>query len=235
MMNVIFTRLDQIDWDSTHAQVTVLDHVDQLSQHEEGTFLLEPESLTPTSNQQVFIPLHELPKDAQEQSSLFTYVDLESYPFFQQAKKVIESEKQREGVFRFRRTVKESTGLDLLAGDLYVLADLFGEPESISVKKTDSAKLPAHVIVLVNFGEGTMAHIEYTVTDHERIELEWSGMEHIIEFDSDEMSPFQPADYTSLPLMYSVDSIMQTARKVDEDLIKQIKSLNDTINGGDQL
>lgn len=234
MNDVIFSRLDQVDWTTTHKKVTVLNHVDQLSQHEQGIFLLADGNLAAASNQNIYIPINELSNFDQQQLSLFTYFDLENYPFFQKAKEVIENEQQRKGVFRFRRMVKKSKDVSLLAGDLYVLAKLFGEPEDISVKKTDLTKRPTHVIVLVNFGGGTMAHIEHTVANHERIELEWSGMEQIIEFDSDEMSPVQPSEKTSLPLTYSIDSVLETAYKVDESLMEKINKYNEVINGGGQ-
>lgn len=232
-MNVIFSRLDQVDWDTTHQKVVALNHVDELNEHKEGTFLLPVgENLSTTTDYHVFIPVNDLAKYDHE--SVSVYFDLEIYPFFQKAKEVIEQETERRGVFRFRRMVNENTGLSLLAGDLYVLAELFGEPENISIKKTSENTLPIHVIVLVNFGGGTMAHIEYTVTNHERIELEWSGMNHIIEFDSDEMSPFQPVNQTALPLAYSLDSIMEKAHKVDNELIEKLNKYSNLIAGGEQ-
>src|SRR5690625_5845764 len=76
----------------------------------------------------------------------------------------------------------------LFASDLYILTELLGEPRDIKVRKTDAAVIPTHTIVMVNFGGGTMAHIEYTISNEERIEFEWSGTENIIEFDSEAMT-----------------------------------------------
>ena len=104
------------------------------------------------------------------------YFDLENYPFYQKVKEMIGKEDKPKGVLRFRRMVKKDENQSLLAGDLYVLSSLLGEPQDVQVKQTDQSVTPAHTIIMMNFGGGTMAHIEYTVTNQERIELEWSGI-----------------------------------------------------------
>ena len=142
------------------------------------------------SENEVYIPFTELTDDHQR-SRLDVYFDLENYPFYQKVKEMIGKEDKPKGVFRFRRMVKQDENNSLLTGDLYVLSSLLGEPEDIQVKQTDQTVIPAHTIILMDFGGGTMAHIEYTVADQERIELEWSGIKTIIEFDSDQMRPIQ--------------------------------------------
>ena len=62
----------------------------------------------------------------------------------------------------------------------------------------------------MNFGGGTMAHIEYTVTKiGSELSLNGVALKTIIEFDSDEMKPIQAREVKRhLPLAYSVDSIL---------------------------
>ena len=77
-----------------------------------------------------------------------------------------------------------------------------------------------------------MAHLEYTFADVEKIELEWSGVKQIIEFDSDEMNPFHPQQGSYLPLSYSADSILHTARQVDENLLNRLEQFTKLLQGG---
>ena len=87
------------------------------------------------------------------------------------------------------------------------------------------------MIMLVNFGKGIMSHIEYTVANEERIELELSGIKSIVEFNSDHMKPIQPESKTSLPLSYSVDDIIASARKVDDNMLKSLHAIRELIEG----
>ena len=109
---------------------------------------------------------------------------------------------------------------------------MLGEPQDIQVKQTAQTVIPAHTIILMDFGGGTMAHIEYTVAKQERIELEWSGIKTILEFDSDQMRPIQQGSKASLPLAYSVDAILASAQKVDQELVNRLNYFSNLINGG---
>ncbi|MFK4997049.1 hypothetical protein ACI2OX_04095 [Bacillus sp. N9] len=90
------------------------------------------------------------------------------------------------------------------------------------------------MIVTVQFHDRAMAHLEYTFSVGERIEFEWSGINKIIEFDSEEMRPIYPKGYTSLPLIYSVDSIIETAHGADKNLLSTLKAYTEIIEGGGQ-
>ena len=45
---------------------------------------------------------------------------------------------------------------------------------------------------MMNFGGGTMAHIEYTVASRRELSLNGVVLKHILEFDSEQMRPIQP-------------------------------------------
>ena len=77
-----------------------------------------------------------------------------------------------------------------------------------------------------------MAHIEYTIHHQERVELEWSGIKNIIEFDSDEIKSAQPGSKTTLPLAFSVDSILATGHQVNQHIIGRLAHFEKLISGG---
>ena len=236
MTKIVLSKLDRIDMRTTLAKINILKTADLPKEREDTIFVLAAtdENLEAVGNDsdQVYIPATQLTSDNQSVNGLHIYFDLENYPFYQKAKEIIEKAAKPKGVFRFRRMVKQGENASLLIGDLYVLSSLLGEAQDIQVKKTDQSVTPSHTIIMMNFGGGTMAHIEYTVTDRERIELEWSGIKNIIEFDSDEMRPIQPSGNTQLPLSYSVDSIVATAHKVDQTLVDRLNHFSERINGG---
>lgn len=237
MTKIVLGKKDKIDVRTTLEDVTYLDSVTEVNENQKIVFTEDTEtnlSAIGTQKQAVYIPAHQLTAEQEIADNVHVYFDLENYPFYQAAKKVIEKEPKPKGVFRYRRMVEEATGEALFASDLYILASLLGEPEDIKVKKTDAFVLPAHIIVLVNFGGGTMAHIEYTISNDERIEFEWSGTKNIIDFDSVEMTPVQPNHYTALPLTYSVDSIVSLAHTIDQSLVDQLNQYKQLISGGAQ-
>ena len=59
-----------------------------------------------------------------------------------------------------------------------------------------------------------------------------AGLKHILEFDSDQMRPIQQGSKASLPLAYSVDAILASARKVDQQLVNELSYFGNLINGG---
>ncbi|WP_421102832.1 hypothetical protein ACOKXV_08730, partial [Sporosarcina psychrophila] len=180
---------------------------------------------------EVYIPFTELTADHQ-MLGWHVYFDLANYSFYQKVKELIGKGDKPKGVFRFRRMVNQYENNSLFTGDLYVLSSLLGEPQRIQVKQTDQTVIPVHTIILMDFGGGTMAHIEYTVTNQERIELEWSGIKTILEFDSDQMRSIQQGSKASLPLAYSVDAILATAQKVDQVLVNRLNYFSNLFNGG---
>lgn len=237
MTKIVLGRRDKIDDRTTLSEVAYLDSVTEANTDQSLVFVEATDdnlSAISTEKAEVYLPAQELTSEQDISENMSVYFDLENYPFYQAAKKIVDKETKPKGVFRYRRMVKEETGEALFASDLYVLASLLGEPEDIKVKKTDMSVIPAHIIVLVNFGGGTMAHIEYTISHEERIEFEWSGTKNIIDFDSVRMTPVQPNHFTSLPLTYSVDSIVSTAHALDQSLIDKLNEYKQLISGGAQ-
>lgn len=183
---------------------------------------------------QLYIPSTLLKEDHQLLTGEKVYFDLENYPFYQAAKQLVQQKDKPKGVFRFRRMVKPGESESLFAGDLYVITSLLGEPEDVQVKRTNQSITPAHTILMINFGGGTMAHVEYTVSDQEKVELEWSGNKQIIEFNSNELKPVQPGSKTRLPLMYTVDAILENAHTVDQALVERLNNFRKLLSRGEK-
>lgn len=239
-MKIVFASLEKLDFKNTLEKVCIVELIEQLKKKPDDytTYVLatSEEQLKALENRdcKVYVPSDQLVTTHRNQG-WYVYFDLENYPFYQKVKEIIRKENSPKGVFRFRRTVKSRENPSILVSDLYVLSSLLGEPQDIQVKQTDSLVQPSHTIIMMNFGDGTMAHVEYTVSNQERIELEWSGIKNIIEFDSKEMNSIRLKDKTSLSLTYSIDTIITTAHKVDEELLDRLNYLNKLINGGAYL
>lgn len=230
MRNVVVANIDKIDFDTTVEKVNLIDSLDQLREGM-GTYLLSPAEVTSDTifeNSSLFVPF-EMLQNVKTTEKAHVYFDLEQYPFFKKAIEMISKDEKPKGVFRYRRISKNDRFIE---EDFFVLASLLGEPQEVKVKRTNRSVLPFHTIITVNFGGGTMAHLEYTVAESDRIELEWSGIKNIIEFNSDEMTPINPKHSTALPLSYNVDSILETAHKVDADFLKHLEKYSSLINGG---
>ncbi|WP_217586531.1 hypothetical protein [Lentibacillus saliphilus] len=184
------------------------------------------------NNNDAYMPWTLLPTNRYE--GLNVYFDLEAYAFFQRTKELIQEEADPKGVLRFRRTVKQHDQRDIFTGDLYVLLSLFGALKRIDVKQTHSSSRVPYTIVIASWKNGTMAHLEYTVADDERIELEWSSTERIIEFDSEHLRPVEGFDLVPSPLVHEIKTILSTAHKADAALLTRLTELNELIHGGDQ-
>ncbi|MEK5038297.1 hypothetical protein [Sporosarcina sp. FSL K6-3457] len=237
MAVVILAELEKLDFRLAVKNVSVLESVEQLTGADNGetTFVLAAtaENLHALKNEphHVFVPSMMVTGEG-EHSNANIYFELENYSFYQQAKEIIRQEENAKGVFRFRRTVTSAEDKLLFVEDLYVLAGLLGEPEDVYVKMTDQSVTPAYIILMMNFGGGKMAHIEYTVQQQERIELEWSGIKTIVEFDSDEIKPAQPGGKTTLPLAFTVDSILATGHQVNQNILGRLTHFEKLISGG---
>ena len=159
------------------------------------------------------------------------YFELELYPFFAAAAKIITDEK---GVLRFRRAMTGDIDQGLIAADLFVFASLLGdEPGRFRVSSSDSRYLPRHIVILAEFGEGRLAHLEYTFGhSKELIELEWSGKGEIVEFSSRETVPIEPNRYTPLPLSYTADSVFARAKQLDDALLDKLNQYRELVKGG---
>lgn len=236
-MKIVFASLEKLDLHNTVGNVSLLESVEQLNNTTNGdtTYVLavseERMKAEGISGNEVYIPFTELDDDQQRLGS-HVYFDLECYPFYQKVKELIGKEDKPKGVLRYRRMVNQYDNKTVLTGDLYVLSSLLGAPLDIQVKQTDQTVIPAHTIILMDFGGGTMAHVEYTVTERERIELEWSGIKTIIEFDSEQMRQIQQVTKTSLPLDYSVDAILASGQKIDQELVNRLNYFSNLITGG---
>lgn len=237
MAVVVLAELEKLDFRLAVKNVSVLESVDQLMEADNGetTFVLAAtdENLHALKNEShhVFMP-SAMVTGEEENTNVSVYFDLENYPFYQQAKAIISQVENPKGVFRFRRTVTTAEDQSLFVGDLYILAGLLGEPEDVYVKMTDQSVTPAYIILMMNFGGGKMAHIEYTIHHQERIELEWSGIKNIIEFDSDEIKSARPGSRSTLPLAFSVDSILATGHQVNQHIIGRLAHFEKLISGG---
>lgn len=241
MATIVLGNKAKIDNRTTLHHIQNCDVITDITHNHDVVNLLESTEenikLVTIDDHQLYIPSTLLADFANAKASIHVYFDLENYPFYQSAKAIIEQRtdrKKTKGVFRFRRMVQQSDNDQTLIADLYVIFSMLGWPIDCNVRRTNQEKTPAHTILLLNFGNGTIAHIEYTISDQNRIGMEWSGIKSIIEFDSNEMNPFDPINKTKLPLMYAVDSIIQTAIQLDDDVIKQLNAINQMISGGTQ-
>lgn len=237
MAKIVLGKLEQLDFRTTLEKVHVIASVDAITAIEGESYVLKytDDHVQSVKNMdhQTYLPAAALTTDDHNQG-IKVYFDLENYPFYQKAQEIIQREDKPKGVLRFRRTLKQAVNKSIIAEDLYVLSSLLGELEDIQVNRSNRTVLPTHMIVMINFGGGTMAHLEYTFTqtDQERIEFEWSGVKNIIEFDSEALKPIQPDHHRNLALIYPVDSILNTAHQVDQALMDQLDYFKKLINGG---
>lgn len=161
----------------------------------------------------------------------YVYFELECLPFYKRAKEMIEQGDQPSGVFRYRRQVNTEDHLAYMTCDLYVLSRLFGTPLDTHVKQTKAGVYPAHTIVTIDFGNGRIAHLEFTESEQKQIELEWSGIGKIIEFNSEEMVSLS-TETNSLTI--PVQNIFKHAQIVDQELLDQLKGIEHLLTGGVQ-
>ena len=238
MAKIVLGNIDKLDLHTTLEKVHVIESVDEFIAHEEGKiYVLEDKDehvqAVINAEHEVYLPAGTLTA-AYQCPNVKVYFDLENYTFYQKAKELIQKEKKPQGVLRFKRTTNQALNESLMTEDLYVLSKLLGEPIDVQVRQTNPSVLPVHVIIMINFGGGTMAHLEYTFTqtDEEHIEFEWSGVKNIIDFDSDALKPIQPDHSRNLALVHSVDSILQTAHELNKERMDQLDHFKRLINGG---
>jgi hypothetical protein len=180
----------------------------------------------------LFIPI-DLAEDFIGETNVNVYFDLELYPFFQRMKDVITADGKSQGVLRLRRILSKHDHEAVMYGDLFVLSSIAGKVEEIKVLSTDRGTVPYHVIITTRFSRGKMAHLEYTFDEGaERIEFEWSGIQTIAEFDSDEMTPIKPTGLTSLPLVYYAEDILEKSHPADGAFHEQLDRYKTLVKGG---
>jgi hypothetical protein len=234
MVIILVENLDKLDTRKTVINTETLTSFDEISENQENfAYVMEvtEENIRSATQhtERVYLPSTSA-RSFDKPVDSYIYFDLESYPFFQKFKKLMEQLQQSKGVLRFRRTMLEENR-SLVVSDLFVLSAIFGDFESVHIKQSKRQSGTFHMILLVNFGKGIMSHIEYTVANEERIELELSGIKSIVEFNSDHMKPIQPESKTRLPLSYSVDDIIASARKVDDTMMKNLHAIRELIEG----
>ena len=226
MRKVIFADTGKIDF------VTGLEKADIAVKPEEGEGSVVIDVANFTSERaganHYFVPATNI-ETVEEHTSV--YFELELYPFYAAAAEIINGE---QGVLRFRRSVAGETNSGLIAADLFAFASLVGNnPHRLSVTSSDSRHSLRHIIILADFGNGKLAHLEYTFGHtKEAIELEWSGKGKILEFSSEETVPVEPSKYTSLPLSYTVDSVIARSKQLDDALLDKLNQFRNMVKGG---
>ncbi|MER2111352.1 MAG: peptide ABC transporter substrate-binding protein [Solibacillus isronensis] len=111
------------------------------------------------------------------------YFDLWSYSFAIQLQEVLKAHDTVKGVLRLRRT---TNNFSYIEEDIIAISEWFGTVRNVSVRSNEIGE-NHYTIVLCEFGESIMAHLEYW-TGQDRIEFEWSSHLHIAEFDSLQMT-----------------------------------------------
>ena len=177
----------------------------------------------------LYVPFNRLDEGLSDRENVYVYFDLNGYPFFQKIREFITKENKPKGVFRFRRVLQSEVDESLMTGDLYVISTILGDSKNVHIKRSRKS---VHVILSIDFGGGTMAHMEYTQSDHEKMEVEWSGINKIIEFDSNETTPLHPGNRTDLPLCMNPDLLLYSAHKGNRALLQKTGDIKKMISGG---
>lgn len=181
---------------------------------------------------QLFVPI-DVALRVKASERVQVYFDLELHPFFQKFKEFMSSKHDQQAVLRFRRMVGVGVDESIMLSDMYVLAKLFGELESIHIKRTKSHSTLRHIILTINFDGRTMAHLEYTFSEErESIYLEWSGVDCVVEYHSDDMNPISSNIDSIPPLLVDIESIVTQAHRFDHALLSQLEKFQTILNKG---
>lgn len=232
MRTIIVAKVDKIQQQKQTNHIHFFESVENLTESESICVLDETQFVSADLKDEadnIIIPAASFTN--RKVNNMSIYFELEVQPFFQKIKDIMLN---RQGVLRFRRNIPSLEQERLIVSDLFVFSSLLGEPYDVKVKRTQKASAISHIIVTVNFGSGTMAHLEYTFLRavEETIEFEWSGVRQIIEFNSSEMEPIEYNRDKSLALSYSVDLIKSTSIKADQMLIDKMNRYLEIIQGG---
>ncbi|MFD2627765.1 hypothetical protein [Oceanobacillus kapialis] len=146
----------------------------------------------------------------------YVYCELAASPIGQKWLAILEKDEAKKGVLRIHRDIDGKDAYPRICGDLFALVDVFGDVADLHVRTSTEQHLPTHVIALVKFVNGAMAHLEYTSADKEELYFDWSGFKTIIEFDSKELTS-PPGTNHYFPLAYTVEHIVKAARKMNEE------------------
>ncbi|MGN7478330.1 peptide ABC transporter substrate-binding protein [Solibacillus silvestris] len=152
------------------------------------------------------------------------YFDLWSYSFALQLHKVLKEHDAIKGVIRFRRTTMECFSIE---EDMLALAEWFGPADHLTVRSSKRGNT-SYTIVLCEFGDNVMAHLEY-MTGSERIEFEWSSHLHILEFDSLQMT----GDASNNRTLYkNMEAIMAYAVLWDTSYDNKLEEIRELLQRG---
>ncbi|WP_217586535.1 hypothetical protein [Lentibacillus saliphilus] len=233
MAHIIAADPAHLDWQRTTVHTEFIDQIDEAAERD-ATYMI-PIAKADLEDERLLLPAAQLDLEKLTIGQR-VYFDLEVYPFFQKIKDVMMTDNDRKGVCRLRRVIPDGIHHSWITTDLYVLSQVLGTPESVWIKRTDRDLDPYHVIATVNFGGGTMAHLDYTFSQKadKHLALEWSGMHTIVEFDSSATNPVYPAVSSIRPLAYSVDQLLDCAHEVDAAMLKTLTALHTDITGGDR-
>lgn len=159
---------------------------------------------------------------------IYVYFDLAAYPFFQKLQQIVEADVKKKGVLRLHRAMKESEIFSISKEDILVCTYLFGEVSDLYVKQSKRFNDVDvyHVMIMVQFTTGTIAHFEYTTDNHDKITFDWSGDKTIAEFDSREMAPIQTMFLNSPQSIYHTpDAILTSCKPLNKHLQSKLNNL----------
>lgn len=154
------------------------------------------------------------------------YFDLWSYSFAIQLQQVLKAHDTVKGVLRLRRT---TNNFSFIEEDILALSEWFGNVRNVTVRSNKSGEIQ-YTIVLCEFGESIMAHLEYR-TGQNRIELEWSSHQHIVEFDSLQMTG--DCD-NNRNLFKNIDAILQYAIQWNDSYCEKLTTIRLLLQRGEQ-
>src|SRR5690625_5642420 len=122
-------------------------HVVKAENHSEVTkkdsvYLLPVDATGEKTKAAVYVPGYKWKSLDATNDNAYIYFALENYSFFQTATDISEQNKQRKGVFRFRRMVSNNIGTNAFAGELNEVSKTLGEPEDILIKQKKERKSP---------------------------------------------------------------------------------------------
>ena len=155
------------------------------------------------------------------------YFDLWSYSFSLQIKQLIAAHDVVKGVMRIRRTTNEVFPIE---EDMLALVEWFGTVRHVTVRSNEINGI-RYVIVLCELGDNLMVHLEYMVGTA-RIEFEWSSHQHIVEFDSAQMTGDAR---NNLNLYQNIEAITANAIVWDASYHQKYETIRALLQRGEQL
>ena len=154
------------------------------------------------------------------------YFDLWSYSFAIQLKQVLQTHDTVKGVLRLRRT---TNNFSYIKEDIFALSEWFGDVRNVTVRSNKGGEM-LYTIVLCEFGDSIMAHLEYQ-SGSDRIEFEWSSHLHIVEYDSLQMSSDEDNNQN---LFKNIDAVVQFAIHWNESYEEKLSTIQQFLQRGEQ-